>query len=233
LAPYLKRVTTGRPWVIAKWAMTLDGKFATRTGDSQWISSELSRSVVHQLRGRVDAVVIGSGTARADNPLLTARPTDRTDRKRIATRIVVDSAASLALDSRLVQTANELPVLLAVSTGTPEATCRKLTEAGVEILRCLGDTHEVRLCALFDELGRREMTNVLVEGGSRMLGTLFSLGAVDEVHAFIAPKIAGGVSAPGPIGGPGVAKMADALELGSMTIEELAGDVYVHGRVRH
>lgn len=232
IGPYLKRVSTGRPWVIAKWAMTLDGKLATRTGDSQWISSELSRSVVHQIRGRVDAVMIGSGTAHADNPLLTARPIERTDRRRIATRIVVDSAASLALDSRLVQTANELPVLVAVSTGTPEATCRKLADAGVEVLRCLGDSHEVRLCALFDELGRREMTNVLVEGGSRMLGTLFSLGAVDEIHAFIAPKIAGGISAPGPIGGPGIAKMSEAFQLGDMTIEELGGDVYVHGRIQ-
>jgi diaminohydroxyphosphoribosylaminopyrimidine deaminase / 5-amino-6-(5-phosphoribosylamino)uracil reductase len=232
LAPYLKRVTTGRPWVIAKWAMTLDGKLATRTGDSQWISSELSRAVVHQLRGRVDAVMIGSGTARLDNPLLTARPVDRADFKRMATRIVVDSAATLPLDSRLVQSARDVPVLLAVATGTPENVCREHTQAGVEILRGLGDSHEVRLCALLDELGRREMTNVLVEGGSRLLGTLVNLGAVDEVHVFIAPKIAGGVTAPSPVGGAGAAKMADAIRLGDMTIEELGGDVYVHGRIK-
>jgi diaminohydroxyphosphoribosylaminopyrimidine deaminase / 5-amino-6-(5-phosphoribosylamino)uracil reductase len=232
LAPYWKRVTTGRPWVIAKWAMTLDGKLATRTGDSQWISSELSRAVVHQLRGRVDAVMVGSGTARHDNPLLTARPADRADWKRMATRIVVDSAATLALNSRLVQSSGDVPVLLAVATGTPESVCRQHAEAGVEILRCLGDSHEVRLCALLDELGRREMTNVLVEGGSRLLGTLFNLGAVDEVHVFIALKIAGGVTAPSPVGGAGVTKMADALRLGDITIEELAGDVYVHGRIK-
>ena len=101
LAPYRKLITTGRPWVIAKWAMTLDGKLATRTGDSQWISSEASRAVVHQLRGRVDAIIVGSGTARADDPLLTARPADRTDLKRVATRIVVDSQASLSPESRL------------------------------------------------------------------------------------------------------------------------------------
>jgi diaminohydroxyphosphoribosylaminopyrimidine deaminase/5-amino-6-(5-phosphoribosylamino)uracil reductase len=232
LAPYLKRVTTGRPWVIAKWAMTLDGKLATRTGDSQWISSELSRAVVHQLRGRVDAVMVGSGTARTDNPLLTARPVDRADWRRTATRIVVDSAATLAPDSRLVQSASDVPVLLAVSTRAPDGACQKLEEAGVEILRCMGDAHEIRLFALLDALGRRQMTNVLVEGGSRMLGTLFNIGAVDEVHVFIAPKIAGGVTAPSPVGGAGVEKMADALGLGDMTIEELAGDVYVHGRVR-
>jgi diaminohydroxyphosphoribosylaminopyrimidine deaminase/5-amino-6-(5-phosphoribosylamino)uracil reductase len=232
LAPYWKRVTTGRPWLIAKWAMTLDGKLATRTGDSQWISSEPSRAVVHQLRGRVDAVMVGSGTARHDNPLLTARPVDRADFKRMATRIIVDSAATLPLGSRLVQTAGDVPVLLAVATGTPESVCREHTDAGVEILRCLGDSHEVRLCALLDELGRREMTNVLVEGGSRLLGTLINLGAVDEVHVFIAPKIAGGVTAPSPVGGAGIAKMADSLCLSEITIEELGGDVYVHGRIR-
>ncbi len=93
IAPYRKLLATGRPWVIAKWAMTLDGKLATRTGDSQWISSEASRAVVHQLRGRVDAIIVGSGTARIDNPLFTARPADCADVKRVATRIVVDSAA--------------------------------------------------------------------------------------------------------------------------------------------
>jgi diaminohydroxyphosphoribosylaminopyrimidine deaminase / 5-amino-6-(5-phosphoribosylamino)uracil reductase len=232
LAPYWKRVTTGRPWVIAKWALTLDGKLATRTGDSQWISSELSRAIVHQLRGRVDAVMVGSGTARHDNPLLTARPLDRDDFKRMATRIVVDSAATLPLGSRLVQSAGDVPVLLAVATGTPESVCREHKEAGVDVLRCLGDSHEVRLCALLDELGRREMTNVLVEGGSRLLGTLMNLGAVDEVHVFIAPKIVGGVTAPSPVGGTGIAKMADAIELGDVTIEELGGDVYVHGRIK-
>lgn len=233
LAPYWKRVTTGRPWIIAKWAMTLDGKLATRAGDSQWISSELSRAVVHQTRGRVDAVMIGSGTARTDNPLLTARPVDRADAKRTAARIVVDSAATLALDSRLVQSAADVPVLVAVATRAPEMACQKLADAGVEILRCPGDSHEVRLCALLDELGRRELTNVLVEGGSRLLGSLFNLGAVDEVQVFIAPKFVGGVTAPSPVGGGGVAKMADALTLGDMTIEELAGDVYVHGRIRN
>jgi diaminohydroxyphosphoribosylaminopyrimidine deaminase/5-amino-6-(5-phosphoribosylamino)uracil reductase len=232
LAPYLKRVTTGRPWVIAKWAMTLDGKLATRSGDSQWISSEASRAVVHQMRGRVDAVIVGSGTAKKDDPLLTARPMDRTDLKRLATRIVVDSAATLSLDSRLVQSADDVPVLLAVSTRASDSKCRQLADAGVEILCCPGDAHEVRICALLDELGRRQMTNVLVEGGSRMLGTLFDLGVVDEVHAFIAPKIAGGVTAPSPVGSAGVDRMADALSLTDITIQELGGDVYVHGRVR-
>ena len=232
LAPYRKLLASGRPWVIAKWAMTLDGKLATHTGDSQWISSEASRAVVHQLRGRVDAIIVGSATARMDNPLLTARPVDPADVKRVATRVVVDSAASLAADSRLVQTAADAPVLLAASTGADASTCERLAAAGIEVHRCAGDTHIARLHSLLDELGRRRMTNVLVEGGSRLLGTLFDLGAVDEVHVFIAPKLAGGAAAPSPFAGAGVANMAKALQLDDITIEELDGDVYVHGRIK-
>jgi diaminohydroxyphosphoribosylaminopyrimidine deaminase/5-amino-6-(5-phosphoribosylamino)uracil reductase len=230
LAPYRKLVTTGRPWVIAKWAMTLDGKLATRNGDSQWISSEASRAVVHQLRGRVDAVMVGSGTARADDPLLTARPADLADIKRIATRIVVDSNASLSPGSRLVQTAADVPVLVAVSSEAKSDACRQLSEAGVEIVRLVG-TYEQRLGALFADLGRRRMTNVLVEGGSHLLGALFDTRAIDEVHVFIAPKLAGGSTALSPLAGTGVERMADALKLADITIEELDGDVYVHGRV--
>src|SRR3954470_1207756 len=136
LAPYRKLIATGRPWVIAKWAMTLDGKLATHTGDSQWISSETSRAIVHQLRGRVDAIVVGSRTACADNPLLTARPGNLADVKRIATRGVGDSAASISIESRLVQTATDIPVLLAAGDDAPKDTCNRLTSVGVEVFRC-------------------------------------------------------------------------------------------------
>jgi diaminohydroxyphosphoribosylaminopyrimidine deaminase/5-amino-6-(5-phosphoribosylamino)uracil reductase len=213
--------------------MTLDGKLATRTGDSQWISSEASRAVVHQLRGRVDAIIVGSGTARIDNPLLTARPSDRADLKRVATRIVVDSAATLSTDSRLVQTAADAPVLVAAAAAhADENACQRLAAAGIEIYRCPGEDHAERLRALLGELGRRRMTNMLVEGGSQLLGAFFDAGAVDEVHVFIAPKLAGGAGAASPIAGAGVSQMADALQLADITIEELGGDVYVHGRLK-
>ncbi len=231
LAPYRKLITTGRPWVIAKWAMTLDGKLATRSGDSQWISSESSRAVVHQLRGRVDAIVVGSGTACADNPLLTARPANLADVKRIATRVVVDSTASISMGSRLVQTAAEIPVIVAAANNASEDACRRLSAAGVEVFRCPGESHEQHLASLLDELGCRRMTNVLVEGGSRLLGNLFDMRAIDEVHVFVAPKLAGGTAAPGPIGGAGIERMAESLKLADIAIEELDGDVYVHGRV--
>jgi diaminohydroxyphosphoribosylaminopyrimidine deaminase / 5-amino-6-(5-phosphoribosylamino)uracil reductase len=232
LAPYRKLIATGRPWIIAKWAMTLDGKLATRTGDSQWISSEASRAIVHELRGRVDAILVGSGTARADNPLLTARPVDPSAVRRIATRVVIDSSASLSPGSRLVRTAREIPVLVATAEGAPTAATHQLVKAGVEVVPCHGETHADRMMALLQELGRRRMTNVLVEGGSKVLGTLFDMNAIDEVHVFIAPKVAGGASATSPIAGQGVERMSRALRLADLAIEELDGDVHIHGRLR-
>jgi diaminohydroxyphosphoribosylaminopyrimidine deaminase / 5-amino-6-(5-phosphoribosylamino)uracil reductase len=231
LAPYRKLIATGRPWVIAKWAMTLDGKLATRTGNSQWISSEASRAVVHQLRGRIDAILVGSGTALADNPQLTARPANFADVKRRAVRVVVDAQAALPITSRLVQTAADVPVLIAVREEVERQKCAQLSSAGVEVWHCPGDVHEQRMEALLTELGRRRMTNVLVEGGSHLLGALFDMRAIDEVHVFIAPQFAGGAAALSPIGGVGIERMADALRLADIAIEELDGDVYVHGRV--
>jgi diaminohydroxyphosphoribosylaminopyrimidine deaminase/5-amino-6-(5-phosphoribosylamino)uracil reductase len=226
-APYRKLVTTGRPWVIAKWAMTLDGKLATSAGDSRWISCAASRALVHRLRGRVDAILIGSGTAAADDPLLTARPGGA----RIATRIVLDSQAALASGSQLVQSAPEVPLFVAVAENAPPDERARLSNAGCEVLVCLGKNHGERLGWLLDELGRRKMTNVLVEGGSRVLGALFDAGQIDEVHAFIAPKIAGGSQAPAAVGGRGVDLMREALNLDAPLIEQCGTDVYVHGRV--
>ena len=231
LAPYRKLIATGRPWVIAKWAMTLDGKLATRIGDSKWISSEASRAAVHQLRGRMDAIIVGSGTAHADDPLLTARPINVEEVKRVATRIVVDSSASLSTTSRLMRTSADIPVLVAVADDAPVAATTTLKDAGAEIVFCEGRTHAERLDALLRELGGRRMTNVLVEGGGKLLGTLFDGRAVDEVHVFIAPKLAGGAEATTPIAGLGVERMASALHLADIAIEELEGDVHIFGRL--
>lgn len=232
-APYLKLLSTGRPWVIAKWAMTLDGKLATRTGDSAWISNEASRAVVHELRGRVDAVIVGAGTARIDDPLLTARPADpHSPGPRTPVRIVVDDRAELSLESKLVRTAREVPVLVAVAANAPREKVESLTAAGVEIVSLHSTTRSARLVELLDELGRRRMTNLLVEGGAMLLGALFDAQLVDEVHAFVAPKIIGGITAPGPIGGDGLARMADALLLDAVQWRFLEGDAYLSGHVR-
>ena len=223
-APYLKRLDVGRPWVIAKWAATRDGYLALADG-SRWISNERSRAVVQQLRGRVDAVIVGSGTARIDDPLLTARPADPTEVRRTAVRVVIDSAASLALESQLVRTARDVPVLVAVAADASVDKCRQLAAAGADVFPCAGATHTARFESLLDELGGRRMTNVMVEGGSRLLGTLFDADLVDEVHAFTAPKDAGGETAPAPRG------IADRLT--DRVVTDLDGDEYLRGRVRH
>jgi diaminohydroxyphosphoribosylaminopyrimidine deaminase/5-amino-6-(5-phosphoribosylamino)uracil reductase len=226
-APYLKLVERGRPWIIAKWAMTLDGKIASRTGHSRWISCEQSRGIVHQLRGRVDAVMIGSGTAKTDDPQLTARPPG----PRVAARVVVDGRASLSPTSQLARTAKETPVLVATGAATPDEATRALAEAGCEVIPCAGADHRERVASLLDELGRRRMTNVLVEGGGQLLGNLFDLGEIDEVHAFVATKFIGGADAPSPIAGVGLADMTDALAFDRPHVDIIEDDIHIHGRL--
>jgi diaminohydroxyphosphoribosylaminopyrimidine deaminase/5-amino-6-(5-phosphoribosylamino)uracil reductase len=226
-APYLKLLSRGRPWVIAKWAMTLDGRLATRTGDSRWISSEESRAIVHQLRGRVDAIVVGSGTAQIDDPLLTARPPG----PRTAARIVIDSRCTLSETSQLIRTAAEAPVIVVAGRNSAAADRQRLGDGGVEVILCDADTHTDRLGQLLDELGRRRMTNVLVEGGSRLLGLFFDIRAIDEVHVFIAPKLCGGAGALAPLAGAGVDKIADALRLAEAQWQRAGEDMYLQARI--
>jgi diaminohydroxyphosphoribosylaminopyrimidine deaminase/5-amino-6-(5-phosphoribosylamino)uracil reductase len=226
-APYLKLLETGRPWIIAKWAMTLDGKTATRTGSSRWISCEESRRIVHQLRGRVDAILVGSRTARLDDPLLTARPPG----PRTALRVVMDTRASLSSESQLVQTAREVPVLVAVGPEAPEDDRRRLEDAGCEVYRCHGPDHSARLDELLDELGRRRATNVLIEGGGRLAGSLMDSGHIDEVHVFIAPKLIGGADAPSPIAGTGLETMNNAFALDHLEFQQSGDDLYLRGRL--
>ena len=226
-APFLKLTKTARPWVIAKWAMTLDGKLATGAGDSKWISGEGSRAIVHELRGRVDAIVVGSRTAAIDDPLLTARPPG----PRAATRVVVDSKATLPCDSQLVRTAGDVPVLVAAGSTAAEAKRRRLTDAGCEVFVCSGETHADRLVSLLEELGRRRMTNILVEGGGQLLGNLFDANLIDEVHVFLAPKIIGGADALSPVGGHGLHLANNALSVQDARIQVVEGDIYLCGRL--
>src|SRR5579883_2141804 len=227
-APYLKLLATGRPWVHAKWAMTLDGKIATRSGDSRWISNESSRRRVHELRGRMDAIIAGIGTVLADNPQLTARLPG----PRIPTRIVLDSHGRIHDDAVLVQTARSTPTIIA-GTERMHQTRRDALEAhGCEVLILPEDSGRVCVDALLAEMGRRRFTNVLVEGGSGVLGAFFDAAAIDEFHVFIAPRLVGGALATSAIGGNGVQHMTEALQVSEWKHEEIDGDLYVHGRRR-
>lgn len=228
-APFIKLLSTGLPYVHAKWAMTLDGKIAARTGASRWISNEASRGVVHRLRGRMDAIVVGAQTARVDDPLLTARPPG----PRVACRIVVDSRASLSLDSRLVRTAGDAPVLVAATSAAPAENVQRLRAAGVEVqqLPATGSSR-TDVTELLAELGRRRMTNILVEGGGELLGEFFDREAMDEVHVFVAPTIVGGAAAKSPVAGAGLAEISDRSPFASTEFQVLGhdvADVYIHG----
>jgi diaminohydroxyphosphoribosylaminopyrimidine deaminase/5-amino-6-(5-phosphoribosylamino)uracil reductase len=223
-APYLKLLSSGRPWVHAKWAMTLDGKIATRTRDSRWISGKPSRHWVHELRGRVDAIVVGIGTVLADDPLLTARPPG----PRTAARVVLDSHCRTPATSQLAVTAREVPTII-VGAAVPPGRAAELRALGCEVLTLPGVDGRVDVGALLEELGRRRMTNVLVEGGAGVLGSLLDAGAIDEVHVFVAPSLAGGANALTPVGGRGVERIADVARLEQWRFEDVGGDLYIHG----
>jgi len=236
-APYLTRIEKQRPWIIAKWAMTLDGKIATRTGSSQWISSEASRQVVHRLRARSDAIMIGSRTAIADDPLLTVRVDSPLLPHRTPLRVVFDSNATLPPSSRLAQTAREAGVLVAASrhaidsSETTRQNVVMLTDCGCAVHPLDGDSHQERMAELLRHLAEQGVTNLLVEGGGTLLGLLFDLRRIDEVHAFIAPKLIGGSGAAFPIGGLGLEQMSDAISLKNPVTEMIGTDIYCHGRV--
>ena len=225
-APYLHLLATGRPYIHAKWAMTLDGKIATRTGDSKWISNEASRRRVHELRGRMDAIVIGIGTALADDPLLTARP----DGPRRATRVIFDSQARLPITSQLLRTAGDRATLLVTSPAAPEIKLAAIRSTGCQVLQTNIDSRgRLDWSALLDHLGRERCTNLLVEGGAELLGSFLDARVIDEVHIFIAPTLTGGATAKTALAGLGAERLADSLRLAEITTEMIEGDVYVHG----
>jgi len=228
-APYFKLRTQGEPFFIAKWAMTLDGKIATRQGDSHWISSPEAREYVHKLRGQVDAIMVGIGTILADDPELTARPSAA--RHRPLRRIVVDSRARLPLGSRLVKTARDVPVILATTEVAPKEALRKLARKGVEIIEVKSRWGRVDLKALAKKLGEMELTNVLIEGGGEVLASAFSAGLVDRVIVFVAPKIFGGRGAKTAVEGKGVAKVVEALPIKYTQSFPIGEDIVIEGQV--
>jgi diaminohydroxyphosphoribosylaminopyrimidine deaminase/5-amino-6-(5-phosphoribosylamino)uracil reductase len=192
-APFLKRVRSGRPWVIAKWAQTLDGRIATRTGESKWISGKPARRRVHRLRGRVDAIVTGLGTVRADDPLLTVR--EGASPRRRPARVVIDPELEIWLESRLVKTAGDAPVVVACSEtamrAAPLASKRdRLAQAGVELQPLPPGPGGLDIGLLLDRLcTERGACSVLVEGGPILLGSLLQADLVDVAVVYIAPLV--------------------------------------------
>jgi diaminohydroxyphosphoribosylaminopyrimidine deaminase/5-amino-6-(5-phosphoribosylamino)uracil reductase len=224
-APYLTLLEKGRPHIHLKWAMTLDGKIASRTGQSKWISSPASRELVHALRGRMDAILIGIGTALTDDPLLTARPPG----PRTATRIVLDSTARLPTTSQLARTVTSAPTIVVTTAETPRERTPGLRELGCEILPLPAEKGRPSVSALLGELGKRRLTNLMVEGGSEVLGSFLDADLVDEVHVFVAPRLLGGTAARTPIGGLGRGSITEAVALPHWESKNVREDVYLRG----
>lgn len=230
--PFLTLVEKKRPYVHAKWAMTLDGRVASYSGSSQWISNEQSRTLVHDLRRRMDAILVGIRTVRSDDPLLTARPPG----PRTLLRIVLDSRATLSEDSQLFRAQDGGPLLVVVSHQARPDDLSRLRAAGAEVLPVsyanpADPPAGLCLNELLRHLGERKITNLLVEGGSRTFGTFFDGGWIDETHVFIAPKLIGGRDAVSPIGGRGIDQMSDALRPRIVETRFLDGDLYLRGRI--
>ena len=228
---FLKYISTKLPWVAMKTAMTLDGKIATRTGDSKWITGAEARAYVHELRHRFMAIVVGIGTAVADDPLLNCRIEGRGVRQPI--RVVVDSNARLSLDSQLVKTAGEYRTIVAHTCFAPEERVKALREIGVEMLLCKEKEGLVDVRNLLELLGQSGIDSILLEGGGSLNYTFLAEGLADELYAFIAPKIVGGMNAKTPVEGAGMEKMADAINLELENVLNIGHDVLLKLKVKN
>ncbi len=225
---YVKHITTGLPFVVAKFAMSLDGKIATKTGDSKWITKEETRKYAHALRHTVDAIMVGANTIVADNPRLTAKGCGGRGGvgKKQPLRLIVDSKGRVPLNSRIFEPPGE--VLLAVVTPFDSAKKGRFMEVGAEVMELPARGDSVDIVELLKLLGKREIVTVLVEGGGKLLGSLFDYHLVDKVLAFISPIIIGGCEAVG-VGGNGVDSMAKALRLTRVDIKTFDDDILVSG----
>jgi len=226
---FLKYITTKRPYVIMKTAMTLDGKIAAHTGDSKWVTNEESRKMVHQLRSEMAGVVVGIGTVLADDPMLTCRLEGNYHQP---ARIVVDSKLRIPIDCQLVKTAKEYRTIVAYT----DDVCRDArpcisTTTGIELFPCASNNGHVDINDLMTKLGAQGIDSLLLEGGGTLNAAFLEAGCVDEVWAFIAPKIIGGSEAKTPVAGKGIDRMCDAINLQDIDIQNINGDILIKGKI--
>ena len=221
---FIKWVSTEMPFGLMKTAMTLDGKIATRTGQSRWITGEAARAMVHRLRDQCDAILVGVGTVMADDPELTARLPSGDGKNPL--RVIVDSAARTPLTARVVAD-GKAPTLFAVAEEAPADRLQALRAAGCEVLPLPRGRTGVDLRLLWQALGQRNITSVLLEGGATINAAALAAGVVDKIHAFIAPKVIGGVNAPGPVGGEGPPDLAGAVLLEELACAQVGEDILI------
>ncbi|MDX6662016.1 MAG: diaminohydroxyphosphoribosylaminopyrimidine deaminase [Solirubrobacterales bacterium] len=233
---FRKRARTGKPLVVFKAALSLDGRMATAEGDSKWLSGPDSRALVHAWRAQMDAVAVGIGTVLADDPLLTARDVEPAAAPtRQPARVVFDSEARLPLGSKLVATVDQAPLLVIAAASAVPAQTAALTEAGAEVIVVAGETQQDRAAAALAELGRRGIQSVLLEGGPTLAGALLAGGEVDELRFFLAPVIIGGVIGSGgrsPDFAQGTAQISEAQRALSFDARRVGADLLIDARLR-
>lgn len=225
---FLKYITCRKPWIALKTAMTLDGKIATRTGDSKWVTGEAARMYVQRLREEYMGIMVGIGTVLADDPMLNCRLVGAV---RQPVRIVVDTALRIPLESQLVRTAGSYRTWVACTVFGEKEKQEELERRGVEVLRCKERDGKVDLADLARLMGEKGIDGVLVEGGGELNYSLIRQGLVDEVYAFVAPKLLGGREAKTPVEGIGAENMSEAVELGEFRVESFGEDILLRARV--
>ncbi|MGH2509655.1 MAG: bifunctional diaminohydroxyphosphoribosylaminopyrimidine deaminase/5-amino-6-(5-phosphoribosylamino)uracil reductase RibD [Ktedonobacteraceae bacterium] len=236
--PFAAFIASNRPYVTAKWAMTLDGKLASHTGDSSWISGPDARSWVHDLRDRVDAVLVGAGTARMDDPQLTMRLTPeqrrypRTSRTNAPVRVILTTRGDLPAHLLLLQPALADGTWIIVGEHCSREVRQRLTDCGVEVLLApLVASGQIDIEAALRLLGQRGLMHVLIEGGANVLGSAFDQRCIQRIAAFVSPKLLGGDGAPSPLAGQGLASMQQARQLRNVRITQFDVDILIEGDI--
>ncbi|MDD2484177.1 MAG: bifunctional diaminohydroxyphosphoribosylaminopyrimidine deaminase/5-amino-6-(5-phosphoribosylamino)uracil reductase RibD [Eubacteriales bacterium] len=213
-------ITTGKPFVIMKYAMTLDGKIATASGKSKWITGELAREHGHRSRNNYRAIMVGAGTVLEDDPLLTCR----IENGRNPIRIICDTRLRIPLDSKIVESAKTVETIVATASADQEA-IRRLEEKGIEILSLPERKGHIDLCELMRVLGERKIDSILLEGGAILHAAALESGIVNKVQAYIAPKIFGGILAKSPVAGTGIDDPEEAYHLVNRELTMLGDDI--------
>ena len=224
-APFFKLMQQGLPYIIVKWAMSIDGKISTHTGESKWITSDESRRYAHAIRCQVDGILVGINTVTRDDPLLTCRIEGGRNPK----RIILDSHAQIPANSRLLSSVNEGEIIVAVTENAPQHRVEKIRQLGCKIIQTSGADGRVDLKELFRQLGEAGMTNILVEGGSRVITSVIESRLADRAIIFIAPMIIGGEGAKPPVLGAGVSKINEAARITEITVQRFSDDIVIEG----
>lgn len=225
---FMKYIKTSRPFVLMKYAMSLDGKISTATGKSKWISCEKSRRDVHKLRNNLSAIMVGINTVIKDNPMLNCRIEGGND----PIRIIVDSNLRIPLDSKIVNTSNNISTIVATTHKADKDKIKLLEERNVEVIVAKEKDGRVDITSLIDKLGEKKIDSILLEGGSEINFSCLQEGIVDKVRIYIAPKILGGNNAKGAVGGRGVSEMIESFNIENIDISTIGSDIVVEGYVK-